>query len=179
MAPRPGRRRLRVILLGALCVAGCAPEATNWVRVEPSVAAPDFTLTQLQTGQPVRLSELRGRIVLMELWATWCGPCRFSTPSMDAIYRRYRERGVVALLVNEGEPAETVRKWVGRRFAAPVLLDLEGRVGRLYGVQGIPRLFVIDQQGRILYDRSGYRGGLERDLTAILNELLAGGPSAS
>ncbi len=160
-----------------LAVGACESETTSWVRVEPAVEAPDFTLIQLQTGQPLRLSELRGRIVLMEFWATWCGPCRFSTPSLDAVYRRYRDRGVVALLINEGEPADTVRKWAGRRFTAPILLDSQHQAAQQYQIQGVPRLFVIDQQGRILYDRSGYRGGLERDLKRILDELLAARPS--
>ena len=123
-------------------------------------------------GGTVSFADYRGRVVIMEFWATWCPPCRYSTPSLEAIYRRYRDRGVTVLLINEGEPAERVRAWVERRFTAPVLLDTDGRVAQLYQVAGIPRLFIVDQNGQIMYDRSGYRGGLEHNLTLILNELL-------
>ena len=160
-----------LILLTALA-AGCGGDAPKWPRLDPPVAAPDFTLQQLDAGT-VRLSDLRGQVVVMEFWATWCGPCRFSTPSLDVIYRRFRDRGVTVLLINQGETPETVRTWVEGRFQAPILLDQDRRVAMRYGVQGIPRLFIVDQAGQILYVRSGYGGGLERDLTAILNELLA------
>jgi len=108
----------------------------------------------------------------MEFWATWCGPCRFSTPSLDVIYRKFRDRGVMVWLINEGEASERIHRWVNGRFQAPILLDQDTRVGYRYGVQGIPQLFVVDQAGQIAYVRSGYGGGLERDLSAILNDLL-------
>ena len=82
------------------------------------------------------------------------------------------------LLVNQGEDPEKVRTWVDGRFQAPILLDQDTRVAGRYGVQGIPRLFIVDQAGKILYARSGYGGGLERDLSVILNELLTA-PSAN
>lgn len=164
-----------LILLAALA-AGCQSQAPQWPRLNPPVAAPDFTLPQLDAGT-VRLSDLRGRVVIMEFWATWCGPCRFSTPSLDVIYRKFRDRGVTVLLINQGETPEKVRTWVNGRFQAPILLDQDTRVAGRYGVQGIPRLFVVNQEGQILYVRSGYGGGLERDLSAILNELLTA-PSA-
>ena len=164
-----------LILLTALA-AGCGGDAPKWPRLDPPIAAPDFTLQQLDAGT-VHLSDLRGRVVIMEFWATWCGPCRFSTPSLDVIYRKFRDRGVTVLLINQGEDAEKVRRWVEGRFQAPILLDQDRRVAMRYGVQGIPRLFIVDQSGKILYTRSGYGGGLERDLTAILDELLAASPA--
>ena len=136
------------------------------------MAAPDFALPQLD-GQTVSLSGLRGRVVLIEFWATWCGPCRFSLPSLDVIFKRYRDRGVTVLLVNQGEEAGKVLAWAGRRFTAPILLDRDGQVGTRYGVQGIPRLFIVDAEGRVAYEHQGYGGGLERNLTLILDERLA------
>jgi thiol-disulfide isomerase/thioredoxin len=123
-------------------------------------------------GDAVSLSDFRGRVVIMEFWATWCGPCRYSTPSLEAIYRRYRDRGVTVLLINEAEPIDRVRSWAGRRFTAPILLDQTGGVARLYRVSGIPQLFIVDQGGQLIVDHSGYRGGLERNLRAMLTELL-------
>ena len=168
----PLRHTWFLIGLSALVATGCGSPPPDWPRLDPPIAAPDFTLQQLDAGT-VRLSDLRGRVVIMEFWATWCGPCRFSTPSLDVIYRKFRDRGVTVLLINQGETAEKVRTWVEGRFQAPILLDQDGRVAMRYGVQGIPRLFIVNQAGQILYVRSGYGGGLERDLTAILDDLLA------
>ncbi len=144
---------------------------SDWTPLDPRPAAPEFDLQTLR-GETVRLSEYRGRVVVMEFWATWCGPCRYSTPSLEVIYRMFRNRGVVVLLINQGETAETIQRWAEKRFTAPILLDREFQVARLYGVHSIPRLFVIDQEGRIVYDKSGYRGGLESNLTAVLSRLL-------
>ena len=79
---------------------------------------------------------------------------------------------MTVLLINQGETPEVVRKWAENRFTAPILLDQEGRVGRQYHVEGIPRLFIIDQEGRLVYAHEGYGGGLEHNLTLILDELL-------
>lgn len=158
----------------ALALSGCAPAGIgkDWKRIEPPVQAPEFTLPQLDAG-PVSLSGYRGRVVIMEFWATWCGPCQFSLPSLEVVYKRYRDRGVTVLMLNEGEPVETVRKWTGRRFTAPILLDQDQGVGRLYQVRGLPRLFIVDQQGNLVYAHEGYGGGLERNLKLILEGLLA------
>lgn len=163
--------------LVALIVAvtyGCGPETIgkDWQRIEPQVAASDFTLPQL-AGDPVSLSDYRGRVVIMEFWATWCGPCRFSLPSLEAVYKRYRDRGVTVLLLNQQETAEVIQRWAGKRYAAPILLDASGEVAARYQVQGIPRLFIVDQDGRLVYAHEGYGGGLERNLALILEQLLS------
>jgi len=164
------------LLIAVLGVAGCSPDGlgADWKRLEPSVAAPDFTLARLDGGS-LRLSELRGRVVIMEFWATWCGPCRFSLPSLEIIYKRYQDRGVTVLLIDDAEAPEVVRKWTGKRFTAPILLDEQGRVISMYGVEGLPQLFIVDQHGQIIYTHGGYGGGLERNLTRILDELLHSG----
>jgi len=158
----------------ALVLAGCGPRGigADWKRIEPGVAAIDFELPQLD-GPPVKLSDYRGRVVIMEFWATWCGPCRFSLPSLEVIYKRHRDRGLTVLLINEGEEAEVARRWAAKRFTAPILLDRDQAVGARYRVRGIPRLFIVDRAGNLTYAHDGYGGGLERNLTLILDELLA------
>lgn len=155
-----------------LALAGCGPAETDWRALDPPVPAPDFALTALDGGD-VRLSELRGHVVLMEFWATWCGPCRYSTPSLEAVYRKYRDQGVRVLLVNEGESPERIRQWAEERFTAPILLDARQTVSRQYRVFGLPTLFVIDQEGQIRYREAGYGGGIEHNLKLILHDLLA------
>ena len=158
----------------SLFLVGCKPTGmmSDWQRVEPPLEAPPFALPMLN-GNSMSLSDMRGQFVLVEFWATWCGPCRYSTPSLEAVYRRYKDRGVAVLLINQGESPEQVRAWAGKRFTAPILLDRDGAVGTRYGVNGIPRLLIIDREGRILYDHSGYAGELERNLGVILDGLLA------
>ena len=176
LSPEPSCIGWRLALvLSLLAIAACAPTTvtSDWHRIDPPIASADFTLPQLD-GSNVSLAGLRGRIVIMEFWATWCGPCRSSLPSLEIIYKRYRDRGVALLLINQGEPADEVRKWLGGRFTAPILLDQDQRVGRLYRVAGIPRLFIVDKEGQIIYAHGGYGGGLERNLTLILDSLLAG-----
>ncbi len=161
--------------MALVAICGCESDAIgrDWKRIEPRVPAKDFTLPRLGGGR-VQLSDLRGRIVIMEFWATWCGPCRFSLPSLDVIYRRYRDRGVTVLLLNQGEAAAQVQRWVERRFAAPILLDANGEVAARYKVDGIPRLFIVGQDGQLVYEHAGYGGGLEHNLTLILEALLQG-----
>lgn len=170
----PGPKRIFLLLSASLfAIAGCAPDTitSDWRPIDPPMAAPEFTLPQLD-GLSVSLSELRGRVVIMEFWATYCGPCRFSLPSLEVIYKKHRERGVTVLLINEGETAKLARAWAAKRFTAPILLDAQGIVGRRYGVQGLPRLFIINQGGALVYVHEGYGGGLERNLTLILDGLL-------
>lgn len=157
-----------------LLLWGCQGASLDWQRLENPVPAPGFHLQALN-GQTIELSDYRGHIVLIEFWATWCGPCRYSMPSLEEIYRRFRDRGVRVLFVNEGESPEVIEKWAGKRFSAPILMDQDASVARSYQVQGLPTLFIINQAGSILYVRSGYRGALERQLTLLLNDLLADG----
>ena len=182
---RNGARRAprRALHFGAtlVLISGCGGQGgitSDWRRIDPPVAAPEFTLPQLD-GKLVSLSDLRGRVVVMEFWATWCGPCRFSLPSLEVIGKRYRDQGVTVLLVNQGESAQQVRRWAKQRFTSPILLDENSRVGHGYGVRGMPRLVIVDQRGRVVYEHEGYGGGLEVNLSRILDSLLTEEPAPS
>ena len=156
-----------------LLLAGCEAGglSSDWTPIEPPLAAPDFTLSRLEGGE-VSLTEYRGQVVLMEFWATWCGPCRMSMPSLEVIYREHQGQPVAVLLVNAGESEKAIRRWAGRHYTAPILLDAQDTVRRSYGVRGIPQMFIIDPEGRIVYAHSGYGGGLEQGLRLIIKELL-------
>jgi len=169
-------------LLTALCIleacfliTGCGKPTTigkDWEVIQPPVTIPDFALTQLD-GTSLRISELRGDVVIMEFWATWCGPCRFSLPSLEVIYKKYQDRDVTVVLINEGEDIETIEEWMEDRFTATVLLDEDESVGRMFNLRGLPRLFVINQDGAMVYAHEGYGGGLEHNLELILEDLLS------
>jgi peroxiredoxin len=119
--------------------------------------AAEFTLADLN-GQAKSLSDYRGKIVLLNFWATWCKPCTTEMPAMQAMYDRLREKGFVVLAVNELEDDEKVREHIqAYKHTFPVLMDRENRVANLYGVYGLPVSVFIDEAGTV---RSYIKGGL-------------------
>ena len=147
MADRRGLRILATTVAIAMALVGLA----LWRQHRGPWLAPDFALPDLD-GQAVRLSGHRGQVVLVNLWATWCPPCREEMPSMETLYRTLKDRGFVLLAVSEDEKgAEAVRPFVAEaKVSFPVLLDPQGEVGRKYGVWGYPESFVVDREGRII-----------------------------
>jgi len=109
--------------------------------------APEIALKDLQ-GQEVGLSDLHGKIVLLNFWATWCKPCKEEMPAMQAAYDKLRSEGLVVLAVNELEDAGKVAEHIrthGHTFL--VVMDHDNRVANRYGVVGLPASFLIDRQG--------------------------------
>jgi len=113
--------------------------------------APDFALTDLN-GRPYRLADFRGKVVFLNVWATWCPPCRMEMPSMERLYRRMKGRDFVMLAVSEDEGgASAVRPFIDQLGVTfPVLIDPDGIVPPRYGVTGYPETFVIDREGRVI-----------------------------
>lgn len=111
--------------------------------------APDFELSNL-SGQKLRLSEQRGKIILINFWATWCGPCRHEIPDFNDVYSRYRDRGVEFLGIAVDESPETVLPEFlqDNPISYPILLGSPDLTFR-YGVRGLPTTFIIDRAGRI------------------------------
>jgi peroxiredoxin len=108
-----------------------------------------FSLKDL-TGKQWSLQDLRGSVVLVSFWATWCPPCRKEMPDMDALYKRFQSRGLVVLAISNEEEA-LVRKFLGEHpYRFPILLDLGGKAGKAYQVEGIPKSFVYDRGGKIV-----------------------------
>jgi peroxiredoxin len=111
--------------------------------------APDFQLPNLE-GQPISLSDFRGKPVLLNFWATWCGPCVFEMPFIQSIFEESSDTGLVILAVNIGEAPPTVRDFIqSGNFSFPVLLDTSQDVALEYNVRGIPTTFLIDKDGII------------------------------
>jgi peroxiredoxin len=165
---RPAR-----FLLAALW-AHAAMWAQTAAAALPAVGAPapDFAL-QSSTGRNLRLSELRGEVVLINFWATWCGPCRQEMPQLGRLYAQYREAGFTLLGINIDDSranAEAMMKKLGVGF--PTLFDGDKRVARLYDVDTMPATLLIDRDGRVRYVHRGYRDGYERKYQEQIRELL-------
>lgn len=145
---------------------------------KPALAkAPDFTLRDAGGGT-VSLNGYRGNLVLLNFWATWCGPCREEMPSMEQLSRNFGGQGFTILAVNQKESAAQVTKYMkthGLNFSAP--LDLDGRVNTAYRVYGIPVTYLIDGGGNAIGMKSGPRDWARRDVVDVFRKLV--GESAS
>jgi peroxiredoxin len=135
--------------------------------------APGFTLQDLN-GQSVTLSDLRGtHVVLIDFWATWCGPCKQELPHVQEMYVQYKDRGFTVLAINARESANQARGFINdNNYTFPVLLDRKGEVLQQYGVRGIPSAFIVDTRGVIQKVQVGYRTGVEADLARKIESLL-------
>jgi thiol-disulfide isomerase/thioredoxin/outer membrane lipoprotein-sorting protein len=112
--------------------------------------AADFALSDL-AGNTHRLSEERGKVVMLDFWATWCGPCRMQMPAVDKLYQEFKSKGLVVFAVNQREPAERAQAYIEKNsYTTTTLLDSQGEVGRQYGVRGIPTLVIIGRDGKIV-----------------------------
>ena len=120
------------------------------------VSPRDFSLPVLypatgKMGDALSLGDLKGKVVFLNFWATWCGPCRTEMPSMEALYNRYKERGLEILAVNcREEQGQVLAFMKDNGFSFPAPLDIDGRVSTAYGIQAIPTSFLIDREGKII-----------------------------
>ncbi|MFZ0913475.1 MAG: TlpA disulfide reductase family protein [Candidatus Korobacteraceae bacterium] len=109
----------------------------------------DFTLTDLQ-GKTWSLKELKGKVVLVNFWATWCPPCRKEMPDLNTLYQRFRDQGFVVLAISD-EEADKVKPFIAERNVSyPVMLDPGRKVNELFQVEGIPKSFVYDREGKLV-----------------------------
>ena len=134
-------------------------------------AAPDFTL-ETPDGETISLSDLRGQVVLVNFWATWCPPCRAEMPAIQGVYDAYREQGFVVLAVDVGEGDAQVAAFADERgLTFPILMDREGTVSHQYQVRAMPSTFFVDQAGVIQEVTLGgpmTRAFIESQVTSLL-----------
>jgi peroxiredoxin len=135
-------------------------------------AAPDFVLEDLD-AQVHRLEQYRGRVVVVNFWATWCPPCRHELPSLQRLWEDMREEGVVVLGVNVGEDPDSIFFFTADYpVDFPLLLDRDSAVIEAWPVVGIPTTFIVDTRGRMAYRAVGAREFDHPDIRAALRELL-------
>jgi peroxiredoxin len=163
---RHGARYALIVL--ALVLAG----ATSSFGAPPGANAPDFALKSM-SGENLRLSEYRGRVVLLTFWASWCGKCRSQLEGLSSLYDRYSSAGLELLAVS----LDTRRRQVEDAMEAanvnyPVLHDVGGEVGQLYEVSSMPLVLLIDREGVVREVFEGYERGNEEQYLERVRELM-------
>ena len=134
--------------------------------------APDFALKS-SSGENLRLSEYRGDVVMVNFWATWCGPCRQEMPILDELYSRYERVGFSLLGVNiDDKPAKAMNMVSELGVSFPVLFDSRKEVSELYDVDAMPVTLLIDREGTVRYVHQGYKPGYEDKYLEQIRSLL-------
>jgi len=167
-------KRMKVVLLGLLLVAvpglfaGSSLASSGLAGQE----APDFVLKSA-SGTNMRLSEYRGKVVMINFWATWCGPCRQEMPLLDDLYTRYERVGFSLLGVNiddDSSRAMQMAEELGVSF--PVLFDERKEVSKLYQVEAMPVTVLVDREGKVRHVHLGYKPGYEEKYLTEIRSLL-------
>lgn len=163
------RNPFRLALGSCIAVlALCAPVQAG----DPGGTAPEFTLPS-RAGAPVSLASLRGQVVMINFWASWCGPCRQEFPLLDQIHRKYQPMGFAMLGVNvEPELADAERFLKETPVGFPILFDRTNAVTKQYGVSGMPTTILVDRKGRVRWLHRAYRPGDENEYIAQIRAML-------
>jgi len=151
MQPTVRRILFIVILAAGLAWIGLSAGGTQAITAAPQEGflAPDFALKSI-TGETYTLSELRGQAVVINLWATWCPPCRAEMPALQKMYLEYKDQGLIVLAVNSTvqDTASAVAPFASERgLTFPILLDDAGQVTSAYQVRSLPSSYFIDRKG--------------------------------
>lgn len=134
--------------------------------------APNFTLKSLD-GKNVKLSELAGNVVLINFWASWCGPCLQEMPLLNAIHKKYEPLGFTVLGVNVEENSANAKAFLADRGVDfPVLLDTKNKVSKLYDVIAMPTTVVVDRDGNMRFLHKGYKAGDENEYRKMVKKLV-------
>jgi len=160
------RNRLAAIIAtAALTLPALAADPTGG-------PAPQFTLTA-RGGSNVSLAQYKGQVVMLNFWASWCGPCRQEMPLLESIYKKYNRLGFTLIGVNVEPDSNAANEWLKQTpVSFPILYDKESRVSKMYDVAGMPSTVIIDRAGKVRVLHRGYKPGEENEYLDSIRALV-------
>jgi len=159
--------KLRIAGLAALLIA-----LPVLAAVDTNSPAPDFTLNA-QSDKPVALTQFKGQVVMLNFWASWCGPCRQEMPLLDSIYKKYSKLGFTMIGVNVEPDSKAANDWLKQTpVSFPILYDTSSKVSVLYGVSGMPSTVIVDRKGTVRMIHHGYKPGDEEEYLSSIRSLM-------
>lgn len=160
--------------LGAPSAFALLLSTTSVEALEKGEAAPEIGLTDL-SGKAVKLSALRGKVVLVDFWASWCAPCRESLPALERLARSYADKGLVVVGVNIDKTPEVARSFLAKNklvLSFPVVHDKKHEVAARYEPPTMPSSYVVDKEGRVRGVHAGFKASDANKLEAEIKALL-------
>jgi thiol-disulfide isomerase/thioredoxin len=159
----------------ALGLAGALAAPAAFAGETLNKPAPDFTLPVRGQSAPIQLSKLKGQVVMINFWASWCGPCRQEFPLLDQMYKKYRPMGFTLLGINvEPDMKDAEEKFLAKiaPVSFPLLSDKANGVSQLYGVSAMPSTVLVDRKGNVRWLHRGYKPGDENEYLDQVRNLL-------
>jgi thiol-disulfide isomerase/thioredoxin len=137
--------------------------ATPALAVAPAGPAPAFQLTSM-AGKPISLDSLKGQVVMINFWASWCGPCREEMPILEKLYSKYKPMGFTMIGVNVEPDSKLAAEWLkATPVTFPILFDTKSEVSKLYQVSSMPSTVIVDRKGNLRWMHRGYKAGAENE----------------
>jgi peroxiredoxin len=160
------RNRLAAIIVTAgLALPALAADPTGG-------PAPQFTLGS-KAGQSVSLAQYKGQVVMLNFWASWCGPCRQEMPLLESIYKKYNRLGFTMIGVNVEPDSNAANEWLKQTpVSFPILYDKDSKVSKMYDVAGMPSTVIIDRAGKVRVLHRGYKPGDENEYLDSIRTLV-------
>jgi peroxiredoxin len=170
---------LVVFLILTVSLSGFGESLTPYMReiglrpLKEGTKSIDFELPNLE-GKPVTLESFKGKVVFLNFFATWCGPCKAEMPSMQKLYEKLKPEGFEILAVDLQESTEVVRSFVKRyQLTFPVVIDSSGEIGAYYGARSIPTTYIIDREGIVIAGAVGSRDWFSPSSVEFFQKLLS------
>lgn len=167
--PRIGILVIGAAVIGAVMLGAAALSPAHAAEPAP---APDFVLPAMD-GSELRLSELKGQVVMINFWATWCGPCRQEMPLLQQLQVKYEPLGFTLVGINVEPESAGARTWLEKvPVTFPILFDRQNQVAERFGVQGMPSSVFVDRSGKVRYVHRGYQPGDESKYADLVRSLV-------
>jgi thiol-disulfide isomerase/thioredoxin len=143
------------------------------VTVAAAQPAPDFDLPQLDGDGTISLTDLKGKVVYLDFWASWCGPCAYSLPQLERLRIHFRGRGFEVIAINLDQDKRAARRFLSSKaITYPILIDPDKQTPVTYAVQGMPTAYLLDRDGNIRHVHTGFRKGDSDKISVLIEQLL-------